>query len=453
MKTLYEKVKTEKGLSDIDTCALMKRVKRVLSKTPDKFDKGLVLFEWLSVTSKYLTEAETFKEEEHVAPPTEEATVVPANAGSLTVDGVTLADEQMEAYDIMQKIPKGGMLFVTGRAGTGKSTLIDCFCQGRNDVVRLASTGIAAQNINGRTLDSFLGLRPDNTWTIDPFKLIQRLSCVQFVVIDEISMVGLEKFDFMLDHMFKSLKSLKIIFVGDFAQLPPVKDHYCYSSSYWPDVHCIELTQIHRQNDPEFIACLNAVREGNTSDAVVQNIYRERSVYEGPNDTIVITPHVKTAEILNNHKLSLLDSDPASHEADIIIGKWKPNRLPQTVYYAEGCRVLMLNNEREKRWCNGSLGTITEVKDYAVKVAIDGGDVEYVSPIEFEMYNGDGKVILRFIQYPFQLGYAITIHKSQGITLDKVTIDMANHFGKGMTYVALSRCRSKEGLYLTNVRT
>lgn len=449
METIHEKIMKEKNLTPEDATALLLRTQKILHRSADKHAD--VLNDWLGVPEIFLKDVLEFDGTKELPSPKEKELAIepPPADGALKIGDIVLSDDQAAAYDIMQKIPKGGMLFLTGRAGTGKSTLVDCFCAGRGDVARLASTGIAAQNIDGRTLDAFLGLIPDNTWTIDPFKLIRRLAGIQFVVIDEISMVGLEKFDFSLDSMFKANKNLKFIFVGDFHQLPPVKDHYCHRSPYWPDVHCIELTHIHRQNDAEFIAALNAVRDGNFHDPIYDKIYHERYTDSPPDDCICIAPHIKTSEYINNDRLKALGEQIHYKEAVVEHGYWKNNRIPQTVRYAEGCRVLMLSNDRDKRWANGSLGTVTEVGTYHVKVAIDDGMVEMVTPEQFELFNGDGDVILRFQQFPFQLGYAITIHKSQGLTLDKLVIDMDNHFGQGMTYVALSRCRTREGLYLT----
>lgn len=451
METIHEKIMKEKRMLPEDASALILKTQRILKRSAEGSKETLQ--KWLGVSEIFLKDVMEFSSDRELPSPKEKELALKApEENVLSVNGVTLSPDQCQAYEIMQKMPKGGMVFITGRAGTGKSTVMDCFCQGRNDVVRLASTGVAAQNVNGRTLDSFLGLIPNNTWTIDPFKLIKRLAFKEYVIIDEISMVGLEKFEFAVENIFKASKNVKLIFMGDFAQLEPINDHPCFRSSYWPNVHAVELTHIHRQTDPTFITALNALREGHSMDPVYQQVYKERLVDKVPEDCILIAPRRATQEEVNKQRLAALDAEVHTNEAVVELGTWKNNRIPQQVHYAVGCRVLMLSNEKDGKWVNGSLGTVTSITPYGVRVQIDGRDVEYVHPEVFEMFNGDGKVVLRFVQYPFQLGYAITIHKSQGLTLDKVAIDMVGHFGKNMsmTYVAWSRCRSREGMFLTH---
>ena len=368
-----------------------------------------------------------------------------------------LSLDQREAYEYISNMKPGEMVYLGGNAGTGKSTLTEFIYRHNPRIRKLAPTGIAAQNIAGCTIHSFLGIgQIPKLWHRDiiPSRLKERIEGLEYVIVDEISMVGKELFEFMV----KTVKQysdcyIRFIFIGDFCQLEPVKDEFCFNSKIWDDVYLLELTTIHRQKDPEFIDCLNNVRFNRMNEAVVRKIIKERSVKTYPDNAIFITPRRAIAQHRNDQKLKELKKPVKTSKAQIEFGKWQNNRIPETLQYAEDARVLMLVNDQAGRWVNGSLGTITEIfGNNTVTVTLDSGSIVNVLKERHVILNGDGKEILAFRQFPFQLGYAITIHKSQGMTLDRVAIDMYGHFGRGasMTYVALSRCRTREGLYLLN---
>ena len=360
---------------------------------------------------------------------------------------ITLSPDQAAAFDKMVNMKAGDMLFLTGKAGSGKSTLVEEFCKKRPNVIKLASTGIAAQNIGGRTIHAFMGLRP-GVWEINPESLKRRTGLSNFVLIDEVSMVNAQLMEFVVEKFNTYIEGMRFLFVGDFCQLPPVEGEFCHTSCIWDDVETIELTHIHRQHDMEFVNALNCIRDNNMWDPSVIKLIKERTVEEFPDDAVLVTPYRRITEDYNKERLVELGSRIYENEAGILKGNWKDNKVPKVVHYAKDARVLMLTNDPGGEWVNGSQGTITKADQRSVDIILDSGNWITVGIQEHSVLNGEGRAVLVFEQFPFQLGYAITIHKSQGMTLDQIAVDMERHFADGMTYVAMSRCRSKEGLYL-----
>jgi len=366
-------------------------------------------------------------------------------------EGIVFSEDQEDAFQTINNMKPGDMVFLTGKAGSGKSTLVEEFCKVYSGVIKLASTGIAAQNIGGRTIHAFMGLRP-GIWQVNPKSFKERLGSNNCVMIDEISMVNTELFDFVIERFkYYSQGTMKFLFVGDFNQLPPVEGDFCHCSKFWPGVQIKELTHIHRQKDMDFIGALNDIRDNKMRTPAVMDLINERTVLEHeefPDDAVVVSPRRRIAEDYNNERLQEL-SNIQVYEAGILKGTWKDNKIPRVLQYAEGARVLMLTNDPERQWVNGSTGIIRGIDGKYVDILLDDGGLINVRPQKHELLDGNGRPVLVFKQYPFQLGYAITIHKSQGLTLDKIAVDMADHFGgTAMTYVAMSRCRTKEGLYL-----
>ena len=367
-----------------------------------------------------------------------------------------LSLDQESALERMRSLKCGEMLFLTGVAGSGKSTVVDHFVKDRDDVAVLASTGIAAQNIGGRTLHSFMGLMPE-VWEVNPRYLEKQVRRMSVILVDEVSMIDTRLFEFAVDKLNKaSENSLSYVFVGDFAQLPPVNGESCRYSRLWRDkVESIELTTVHRQSDSDFLLALNDVRSGDVRTPRVRELIASRTVEDVPDDALVLTPMRAPARTYNDERLEQLSGETGAEvltsTAGLLLGrKWIPNKIPERLRFCEGARVLMLTNDPERRWCNGTQGVITEAWKDEVTIQPDGSPHSYrVARQEHKILDGSGKAKLIFKQFPFQLGYAVTIHKSQGMTLTKMAVDMERHFeGYAMTYVALSRCSSREGLYL-----
>lgn len=382
-------------------------------------------------------------------------------------------------------------VFITGKAGTGKSTLL-CYLQQVSEKVLavLAPTGVAALNVQGETIHSFFGFKPGVT--VEQARKTGRdnrdnelYKSIELIVIDEISMVRadlLDCIDVFLKAALRKRKpfgNLQIVFIGDLYQLPPVvtgrdRLHFeaAYESPYFFSasvvaggkfkLELVELEKVYRQQDDGFIDLLNAVR--NSSVSAEQLGYLNQRVDPectelGPG-TVYITTTNKVAENINRHNLSFLDTKPYPFRA-AATGDFDLSTAPAAVELTlkAGAQVMFLTNNAEGLWVNGTVGTVEELdKDY-VLVRTDQGAVVSVDPYKWSLYHYvfDSKSralqqesIGTFTQLPLQLAWAITIHKSQGKTFDRVIIDLdRGTFAPGQAYVALSRCSSLEGLVLT----
>jgi len=405
--------------------------------------------------------------------------------------GIELNEGFRRALELMEKTDKG--VFVTGRAGTGKSTLLSYFrATTAKRIAVLAPTGVAALNVRGQTIHSFFGFKPNVT--MERIKKIPSSSDrgdvyrnIDTIVIDEISMVRAD----LLDCVDKFLRlngprkgkpfgGIQMIFIGDLYQLPPVvtgseKAAFgsLYGSPYFYSAHVfksidmafVELDKIYRQHDQRFIDLLNAIRNKSVSEEEIELLNsRVMPEFEPPPDEfyIYLTTTNRQAEEINRRQLSKL-KDPMYSFTGFIEGEFGDDYLPTAIelQLKVGAQVMMLNNDPQGRWVNGSVGRITDIIRYPDEEAVvvvelaDGEEVE-VTPNTWEIFrffSEDDKlkseVIGKFTQYPLMLAWAVTIHKSQGKSFDKVIIDIGRGaFAHGQVYVALSRCTSFEGLVL-----
>lgn len=428
-----------------------------------------------------------------------------------------------EALRILQETNDN--LFLTGEAGTGKSTLLNYFRRttGKNTAV-LAPTGVAAINVEGQTIHSFCGFGPDITLqkvkklsAQDPkFKLLQKL---ETLIIDEISMVRAD----LLDCVDKFLKQngplpalpfggVQMVFIGDLYQLPPVDKDFVagdgllkiYESPYFfssrafkrAKFRFVRLKTVYRQKDPGFIEVLNAVRNNSVLPKHLE-ILNTRHAYKGEGFkfekfAVYLTPHNARAQKVNNFFLQQLKTEPKTYVGQAR-GSFTDRNLPTDLELRVkiGAQIMMLNNDFRKRWVNGTMGKIVRIIPAAagipeeesdeleyvdeeenphgsaapalsgsdtVVAELENGETVYVKPHTWEMFKFvvdrqsqkiDSQATGSFTQYPFKLAWAVTIHKAQGKTFDKVYIDLSSGtFAHGQLYVALSRCRSLEGLYL-----
>ncbi len=382
--------------------------------------------------------------------------------------------------------------FVTGKAGTGKSTLLQLFRRTTNKkVVVLSPTGISALNVNGQTIHSFFQFPPKLMHQGEIFinkRLARMMKTIEAIVIDEVSMVRadvMDAIDFSLRLHRQSADpfgGVQMIFFGDLFQLPPVvssqeeREYFrtFYESQYFFHAHVfkgkvpllmIELTQVFRQSERNFIRLLDAIRTMTFEYEDLEEI-NERYIPDAEIDEPYLTlcSTNASANQINKEKLALLQAPSYFYHGEVK-GNFNPSVFP-TDYKLElrlDGQVMMIRNDTEKRFVNGSLGKIIALDEekITVRLASDSGTTEeFVLPKmtwEVTKYtiNTDSvnpiksEVIGSFTQYPVKLAWAVTIHKSQGKTYDRVAIDLGRGaFEHGQTYVALSRCRTLHGVFL-----
>jgi hypothetical protein len=398
----------------------------------------------------------------------------------------------------MDLVRKGQSFFITGKAGTGKTMLLkkivqECRARGKNIAVT-APTGIAAKNAEGKTLHSMFGLKtfvfiPGQTrrWYHLDSARERIIKNLDILVIDEISMVRCDVLD-MVDHSLRRIKGnrkpfggIQVIFFGDLFQLPPVvmdKDeellykHYEKNSPYFfsSDVikkmpfPVLELKKVYRQPDDEFVRILNNIREGNylPSDRATLN-KRYKPDYEPAGNEPSIYLRTRNWKV-NAHNYSKLKKLPG--EPDIFWAIVK-DVFPENLYPTEnplklkvGAKVMLIRNDNDNyKFVNGTQGIISSIYDGEIRVKTVDGDLISLEQSKWELYDYiyneetktiDPIVVGSFTQYPIKLAWAVTIHKSQGMTFEKAIVDARKSFAPGQVYVALSRCRSLEGLTLTS---
>lgn len=400
-----------------------------------------------------------------------------------------------EYTKIIKYIMKGNTrIFVTGKAGTGKSTMIRYMRSQFQNTIVVAPTAIAATNVEGSTLHSFFSIpiKITNPEDIPKTKehIMPVLTSLELLIIDEISMVNAAQIDMInniLQHVRKNklpFGGISVLFVGDLFQLPPIVDdpevnkffNHKYDSKFFfsadifkkANIVPIELIKVRRQEgDDNFIEILNSLRiedknYTNKLDELNSACFSENRIDE-PNDTISLVPTKAIAKSINDDRLSNIDSPSKEFKAELIglkLEDVKNFQAPDILELKVGARVVFLKNN-EPSWINGSLGEVIEMDDnehLKVKVLAFGVIVdvqrETWSKLSYEYDSTTKRIetvpIGEYKQFPLTLGWAITIHKSQGLTLDNVIVDMGNGaFTDGQTYVALSRCKSMNGLILS----
>lgn len=405
---------------------------------------------------------------------------------------ITLSDEQKVGLELMHKVAsEGGLGYQTGNAGSGKSTNLRQFLQEKPTTPVLAPTGIAAINVGGITVNKFFGWRPGETGV----KQLRRrnkkiLVKAGAIVIDEISMLRADAMDRMdrdLRVTFESAEpfgGIGVFCIGDHFQLEPVLpregcereyfDKRGYTSPYWFDSHVwqasrpdyIQLTKVFRQQgDTAFTDALNALRLGDYESLG----YLNKRAGEVPvTGAIKLCFHNKVASEINELELLVLNGESKTYQG-VTLGEVAEHDLPspRELKLKVGARVVAIVNDPnadplgDGRFMNGDLGTVTKLKSDAVVVLFDRGQEIEVGPHKWEfspiredetgdLFIDESKDAPCYSQIPLKLAYAISVHKSQGMTLDKVHIQIpSSAFAAGQTYVALSRCRSFETMTIS----
>lgn len=397
---------------------------------------------------------------------------------------------------IIELINKGENIFITGYAGTGKSYILNKLKK-KFKIDVTSTTGLAAVNVQGQTIHSWAGVGICNKPVQDVVeKVLQRVKLkkqiteCKILAIDEISMLDGQTFDY-IDEVLKNLKDgskpfggIQVLLFGDFFQLPPVQKEsgFCFDSRCWQelDLKTVFLEKIYRQNDEEFIKSLNNLRLNQLTDDDLRLFYdREVNYDTQESDILHIFSTNKEADNYNSFKfnsvqktLYVFNSVDKIHRKTSAIEVDKNNlspkltkfdlmtldmfdkscKAPSALELKADCKVMLLKNLNfAKGLINGATGTVLELKkdkdEEHILVRFDNGVEEIIQKHTFEAYR-DGDVVVSREQYPLRLAYGITIHKSQGMTLDKLIVDCNRIFECGQVYVALSRVKSLDGLYL-----
>jgi len=403
--------------------------------------------------------------------------------------GLDLSGDFKKGYDLANSSEP--CIFITGKAGTGKSTLLKYFVQNTSKkTVVLAYTGVAAVNIGGETIHSFFKFPPRPIISDDIREYPEReiYKMLDTIVIDETSMVRADLLDgidrFMRCNGRDSSKPFggaQIIFFGDLYQLSPIvsgteeeqyfasyyRSPWFFSAQVFKDIElCIlELKKVYRQKDANFINLLDAIRINRISTSWLNLLNQRCSPSFTPQDAdswITLTSTNRLASSINMGRLSRLPQREFTY-VGTIEGSFPYKRLPTdtVLKFKVDAQVMFVKNDMRRRWVNGTIGRIHALDEKSIKVEIMGDEQSYiysVVPVTWEILkysidHGSRSIktdaIGSFTQYPLRLAWAITIHKSQGLTLDKVIIDLGSGaFAHGQTYVALSRCRSFDGIVL-----
>ncbi len=384
---------------------------------------------------------------------------------------------QAEALSILKL---GVNVFLTGEPGAGKTHTINEYIQwlrerGVEPAVT-ASTGIAATHVGGMTIHSWSGIgvkKRLTDWDIENIqareKTAKRIYDAKVLIIDEISMLDadtLESVDAVLRALrkpvlqeAKSFGGLQVIFVGDFFQLPPVSRgdsvRFAFDSDAWKDANPVicYLSEQHRQDDGAFLDLLGAVRRGAVEDRH-HEILRGRMRGEKKVQATRLQTHNARADALNDESLAKVDTKShvfhmTTRGARTLVETLKQNCLsPETLTLKEGARVMFTRNNFDMGYVNGTLGEVVGFANSGFPIVkTKSGDRIEATPGEWSIADGS-KILAQVKQVPLRLAWAITVHKSQGMSLDAAVIDLSQAFEFGQGYVALSRVRTLEGLFL-----
>ena len=375
----------------------------------------------------------------------------------------------------------GHNVFVTGQAGTGKTTLLRSFLEGADDDVAVtASTGIAALNLEGSTVHRWCGMMLGPKRGDDPQEYLRELmrdahpatrvafnrvrNC-RILVLDEVSMLPGTTLQF-LDLLCRTVRrdqnpfgGIQVIATGDFLQLPPVRIDPTHSYD-WPfqttawllaDFKTVHLTKVHRQDEPEFLGALGQFRQGMLKGDHA-SLLASRVVHFPGADVPRLFTHNSQVDKWNAYRLACLETEERTYRAETsgpesqVAFLIKNLLTPANLVLKPGARVMFTVNRPDAGYVNGQSGTVLECGVNTVKVSTKGSEIE-VSRYEWRFDSRDPHSA-RFVQFPLRLAWSLTIHKSQGLSLDSAFIDVRAAREPGQAYVAVSRVRTLAGLHL-----
>ena len=397
--------------------------------------------------------------------------------------------QQMLAYELIANT--NSSFFLTGRAGTGKTTFLRNVQKMVNkQFITLAPTGVAAILAGGETIHSFFGLpmdvcTPGTMGKMSEARILTLLH-TNTIIIDEVSMVRCDIIDAIDYTMRKTLRTSlpfggkQVIFVGDMFQLPPVvkqgAEHDLMRDLYHTD-DCffykadvikrmrmvkIEFQKVYRQEDESFLGILENVRLNKTTPENLMHL-NERVCQPTKEDGLIITLTSlnKTADSINQRCLAEINAEEYIYEGTVN-GKFEEKRFPvdKILRLKIGAQVMFTRNDPNRRWANGTIGTVSKLSKDEIQVTIGNGETYVVPNCSWESYcyeyDKENRKMTKekigsFTQYPLRLAWAITVHKSQGMTFDKMYLDLSRGiFAAGQLYVALSRVRTLDGLFLSH---
>jgi ATP-dependent DNA helicase PIF1 len=378
--------------------------------------------------------------------------------------------DQALAFDSLQE---KGNCFITGGAGTGKSTLMKKW---RDDVdseglVTLASTGTAAILLGGRTFHSYFGLgimEGGIQAVVERASghrgIAKRMKKAKTILVDEISMIGGQEWE-AAEAIARKIRGnslpwggMRMIAVGDFAQLPPVNKPWCFLSERWQGTgmkHHV-LKTIVRSQDADWNRCLNEIRWGmiskNTDDVLKERVKKLSPQFQGTR----LYARRNQVEAHNQMKLTMLDGTVREYATEYHGNERKREEIkrqapiPEVLLLKLGAVVMFRQNDPEQRFVNGTLGTVAAMRKDEIDVELLHGRLITVDPVKFSLLDAEGNPVASAVNFPLNLAWACTIHKAQGATLDQVHVDLSGAWEHGQGYVALSRVRKLEDLTLEN---
>lgn len=383
---------------------------------------------------------------------------------------------------LIEEFNLGSNLFITGQAGTGKTTLLNEFIgwleEQEYSYALAGSTGTAAINIGGSTLHKLLGVQickdvreyesritNEEKFRISAFKARKQLKLYDTIIVDEVSMISKGMMD-LFDHVLrKTMKNdspfggVRIILTGDFLQLPPINDDFAFESDSWSNGNFknIILEKVHRQENTEFTDVLSDLRQGNKTKDLLKYFKEISKKKNYPEDAARLFTRNSHVDNVNELKISELPGKSKFFEARLT-GQQKAKddlakgiNAPTTLELKVGAKVMCLKNDEGMRYVNGSIGVVKSMSDASVIVKLDNGSVVNITPYKWNLLSPSGKVIATFEQIPLRPAYALTMHKSQGATIDSdLIVDCDGIRSEGQLYVAVSRIRDPERLYLVN---